>query len=53
MSVSIGNGVSTGNVVTAETNSLTGIYIQVIWTGSQAQYDSIAVKVDTTLYVIV
>lgn len=39
-------------VVTAEVNELTG-GITKIWSGSQAEYDAIAVKADDTLYVIV
>lgn len=38
--------------VTAEQNA-TGGYLSKTWTGSQAQYDAIAVKDNSTLYVIV
>jgi hypothetical protein len=40
-------------VVTATTNPVTGGIIKTIWNGSQAEYDAIAVKDDSTLYVIV
>lgn len=40
-------------VVTSNANPTSGITIATIWNGSQAQYDAIAVKDDSTLYVIV
>lgn len=41
------------DIVTATTNPVTGVIINTIWNGTQAQYDAIAVKDDATLYVIV
>lgn len=40
-------------MVTSEVNPLTGGMIKTIWTGSQAQYDAIAVKDNNTLYVVI
>lgn len=40
-------------MMTTEINPLTGNIIKNIWNGTQAQYDAIAVKDDSTLYVIV
>ena len=39
--------------VMADVNPATGLGIQSIWNGSQAQYDAISVKDGATLYVIV
>ena len=41
-----------GGLVTVDVNPVTG-GITKIWSGSQAEYDAIAVKADDTLYVIV
>lgn len=43
---------SEGHVVTGKVDPVTG-GITKIWTGTQAEYDAIAVKDDSTLYVIV
>ena len=40
-------------VVTSTANPSSGVSIKTIWNGSQAEYDAIAVKDGTTLYVIV
>lgn len=51
----LGNLVSTediADVVRSETDGVTG-GISVLWSGSQAEYDAIAVKDNSTLYVIV
>ena len=42
-----------GVPVYGETNVLTGGIVNLIWNGTQAQYDAIAVKDPATLYVIV
>ena len=47
-----GGGQQVG-LVSSKTNPFTGLSIKTIWNGSQAQYDAISVKDDSTLYVIV
>jgi len=41
------------DIVRAKSNPLTGGIVNLIWNGTQAQYDAIAVKDASTLYVIV
>jgi len=55
MTTSIVQKVATpfGNVVTTETNPLTGGIIKTLWVGTQAQYDAIVTKDANTQYNIV
>ena len=41
------------SLVYAATNDLTGGSVKTIWSGTQAQYEAISVKDDSTLYLIV
>lgn len=42
-----------GVPVMGKTDPVTGVVINTIWNGTQAQYDAIAVKDANTLYVVV